>query len=332
MLSNGKRIFLSVLLVFSIALAIAVAFGLIDHFAEKNPTNYGDADVDLSEELNAIYIDGELYLPKRGVENYLIIGVDKAGGAESDQMGQSDFLMVLSFNSNDMTYTMVPINRDTVTDVYLTDLFGNQRVVKQQIALSHAHGNTDGLTNNEKCENTAKSASAILCGMKFNGYMSMTMDAVKILVDRIGGVDVVIEEDYSEADPAFVPGAVVSLDGEKAMSFVRMRSSLTDSTNVARMRRQELFLNAFFKEIGEAELDEEGLIDIYEEIKWFTCNSAGEDGYSELFHKLSSYERKEVISLKGESKIGVGGYMEFYVDQDHVEEVMVDVFYRKATE
>lgn len=331
MLSNGKRLFLTVLLVLSIALAIVVAFWLIDFIEDKSAIDNGITNIDLTEEMNAIYVDGELYLPKKGVENYLIIGVDKAGDTDSAQMGQADFLMVLSFDSNDMTYTMVPINRDTVTDVYETDLFGNQRVVKKQIALSHAYEDSEGLTNKDKCENTAKSASAILCGMKFHGYMSMTMDAVKTLVDGIGGVEIVIEEDYSEADPEFIPGAAVSLDGEKAMRFVRMRSGLNDSTNVSRMRRQDTFLKAFFEKIGDASLSDEDIMDLHERIKKFMYHSAGDDGYAEFFHKLSSYEYKKTVSLKGEIDYS-GKYAEFYVDEDYVEEVMVDVFYRKATE
>ena len=241
MLSNSKRLFLAVLLVFSVVLAVAVGFFLIDYIEEKNAMTDGGVNVDLTEELNAIYIDGELYLPRKGVENYLIIGVDKAGESDSDQIGQADFLMVLSFDSNDGTYTLIPINRDTITDVYETDLFGNQRVVEKQIALSHAYESSEGLTNKGKCENTVKSASAILCGMRFHGYMSMTMDAVKIIVDSIGGVEVVLDEDYSEADPAFTKGASVLLDGDGAMRFVRMRGGLDDSTNIARMHRQELF-------------------------------------------------------------------------------------------
>ena len=332
MLSNSKRLFLAVLLVFSVVLAVAVGFFLIDYIEEKNAMTDGGVNVDLTEELNAIYIDGELYLPRKGVENYLIIGVDKAGESDSDQIGQADFLMVLSFDSNDGTYTLIPINRDTITDVYETDLFGNQRVVEKQIALSHAYESSEGLTNKGKCENTVKSASAILCGMRFHRYMSMTMDAVKIIVDSIGGVEVVLDEDYSEADPAFTKGASVLLDGDGAMRFVRMRGGLDDSTNIARMHRQELFLKAFFEEMGEADFSDEDLLELYEETQGFTYNSAGEDGYSQLFHKLANYEYKKTVTLEGESKIGVGGYMEFYVYKDYVEGVMVDVFYSKATE
>lgn len=329
MLSNGKRLFLSILLVFSIASAIVVAFYLID-LGGKSGQNDEIPNVDLAEELNAIYINDELYLPKNGVENYLIIGVDKAGETDSDQMGQADFLMVLSFDSNDMTYTMLSINRDTIARVEEVDIFGNRRVVEKQIALSHAYESSQGLTNREKCESTAKAASSILCGMRFHGYMSMTMDAVKLLVDGIGGVDLVIEEDNTDIDPEYIPGATVTLNGERAMSFVRMRGGLNDSTNIARMRRQETFLKAFFEGIGNSELSDEEIFDLYEGADGYMYHSMGDDGYVELFHKLSSYERKNTVTLKGESRVGAGGYMEFYVDKSHVEEVMVDVFYKKA--
>lgn len=329
MLSNGKRLFLSILLIFSIASAIVVAFWFIDR-SEKNGEIDEIPNVDLTEELNAIYIDDELYLPRRGVENYLIIGIDKAGETDSDQMGQADFLLVLSFDSNDMTYTMLSINRDTIAEIEEVDMFGNHRVVEKQIALSHAYDNSQGLTNKEKCESTAKSASGILCGMKFHGYMSMTMDAVKLLVDGIGGVDLVFEEDHTDIDPEYIQGAAVTLDGERAMSFVRMRGGLNDSTNIARMRRQETFLKAFFEKMGNSELSDEEIFDLYEGTDGYMYHSMGDDGYVELFHKLSSYDRKDTITLKGESKVGTGGYMEFYVDKKHVEEVMLDVFYRKA--
>lgn len=331
MINNSKKLILSVSLVLCIALVIAAAFWISDLVYASGDRNEGEEEsVDLSEVLNAIYIDEELYFPKLGVRNYLIIGVDKYGDAESDLSSQADFLMTISFDSNEETYTMVSINRDTMAMVDEADGFGGHRTVYKQIALSHVYKGSEGVTNREKCVNTAKAASWLLHGMEFDGYMSMTMDAVSILVDRVGGVEVLVEEDLTSVDERLVKGETVTMDGELALKFVRARGGLDDSSNIGRMKRQEAFLKEFFAKVGAAGFDDEQLIDIYEEISPYAYNSIGEDGYEELFYKLSKYKLSKSLSLKGESKIGRGGYVEFYVDEEHLKEVMVDVFYEKA--
>ena len=315
MFNNRKRLVLSVVLVLCLALVIVAAFCISD-MMYSGDTNGGD--VGDEGYLNDIYIDGELCYPKSGVQNYLIMGIDKYGEAENDGLGQADFLMVLSFDGDTKTYTMVPINRDTMVMVDEYDDFGGHREVYKQIALSHTYVGGEGVTNNLKCKNTAKAASKILMGMEFNGYMSMTMDAVSILVDRIGGVEITVD------------GNTVLLNGESALAYVRARGGLEDSSNVARMERQEKFLYAFFAKVSATQLSESELLQIYDEVRPYVCNDAGDAGYEVLFNMLEEYSAGETVSLKGEAVKGKGGYIEFYVDEEHVKEVMLNVFFEKA--
>ena len=316
MFNNGKRLVLSVVLVLCLALVIVAAFYISD-LVYSNDMNGGNVDVENA--LNAIYVDGELCYPRSGVKNYLIMGIDKYGEAANDGLGQADFLMVLSFNSDTKTYTMVSINRDTMAIVDEYDDFGGHRVVYKQIALSHSYAGGEGVTNNQKCKNTEKAVSKLLLGMEFNGYMSMTMDAVCKLVDYVGGVEVTFDNE------------TVFLDsGERALEYVRARSELEDGSNITRMKRQEAFLRAFFAKISAAQLSESDLIKIYDEVRPYVCNDAGDTGYEVLFNMIKEYSAGETVSLKGEAVCGRGGYIEFYVDEEHVKEVMLDVFYEKA--
>jgi LCP family protein required for cell wall assembly len=260
------------------------------------------------------------------------MGIDESGEIDGEGTGQVDFLMILSFNSNTKEYTMIPINRDSMVEVNEVDMLGNVRTVYKQIALSHSVVGSEGLTNEEKCNNTVNAVSRILHGMKFDGYMSMTMDAVDILVDRFGGVDVYLEDDYTSVDPRLTSNTTVTMDGALAMKFVRMRGGLEDSSNIARMKRQETFLKAFFKKMGEAQSGDDELLETYSEIEKYVYNSSGVDGYEEILWKLKHYEEGESLTLRGEAIVGRGGYMEFYVDDSHVQEVIADVFYKKATE
>ena len=330
MMNGNKKIFFSILLVLCIALAIAVAFFVGDKIVDQKNSALGADDEATSGIAGAIYIDDELYLPRLEVRNYLIMGIDKSAEAEGNAVGQVDFLLILSFNSNTKEYTMIPINRDTMVEVNKLDILGNEKVLYEQIALSHHVVGSEGLTNKEKCANTINAASKIFHGMQFDGYMSMTMDAVDILVDRFGGVDVYVEEDYTSVDPRLVGGTTVTMDGELAMKFVRMRGGLEDSSNVARMKRQEAFLKAFFSKMGEAQSSDEDIIATYSEIEKYVYNSSGMNGYEEIFWKLKNYEEGESVTLRGEAKVGRGGFMEFYIDDSHVEEVIANVFYKKA--
>lgn len=327
MFNNRKTIILSVSLVLGLALVIAAAFWIGDMIYSDEGDGYADSDV----VSGAIYIDGELCYPKMGVRNYLIMGIDGEGDTETEDFGQSDFIMVLSFDNNTKTYTMVSINRDTMAMVDEYDDFGGHRTVYKQIALSHTYaGGGDGITNNAKCKNTAKAVSGVLMGMEFDGYMSMTMDAVKILVDSLGSVQIELDEDITLGEESFVKGETVTMDGEMALAYVRARGGLEDSSNIARMRRQERFLREFFATISDARLSESEMLEIYDEVYPYVCNDMGDAGYEVLFNMLKTYSAGDTISLKGEAVLGRGGYVEFYVDEEHVKEVILDVFYEKT--
>lgn len=331
MINNGKKVFLSILLVFCIALTIVAAYYIGDYMEAQTANGEIYWEGGSSHISNAVYLDDELYLPRTEVRNYLIMGIDESGEIDDDVTGQVDFLLILSFDGTTKEYTMVSINRDTMVDVVEVDLLGNKRTVKKQIALSHSYTGSEGLTNKEKCLSTMDAASRIFHGMKFDGYMSMTMDAVDIMVDEFGGVEVYVEEDYTSVDPRLIPNTTVMMDGELAMKFVRMRGGLADSSNIARMKRQEAFLKAFFGKVGDRFAYESDLLNSYSKIEKYVYNSSGINGYDEIFWKLTHYEEGESVTLRGEALVGRGGYMEFYVDDTHVKEVIADVFYKKAS-
>ena len=126
-------------------------------------------------------------------------------------------------------------------------------------------------------------------------------------------------------------GETVVLDtGESAIAYIRARSELVDGSNITRMARQEAFLRAFFSKLGERQFSESELITLYDEVRPYVCNDAGDAGYEVFFNMIKEYSVGETVSLKGAATKGKGGYIEFYVNEEHVKEVMLDVFYDKA--
>ena len=140
------------------------------------------------------------------------MGLDAQGEAEKveeyDGTGQCDTLQVLVLDETNHTYTSLPINRDTMTDVKSLDDDGTYlATTRMQISLAHATG--DGMETS--CENTVDAVSNLLYGQTIDGYASLNMDAIEVLNHLVGGVTVTIEDDFSKEDPTLTMGETVTL-------------------------------------------------------------------------------------------------------------------------
>mgnify|MGYP000585160404 FL=1 len=68
------------------------------------------------------------------------------------------------------------------------------------------------------------------------------MDAVPILNDLLGGVEVTVLDDFSGIDDTLIKGETVTLHGDHALTYVRERYGLEDSSNSTRMVRQRQYM------------------------------------------------------------------------------------------
>lgn len=329
MKNETKKIVLFVVFLLGIAL-VAVALFAIDGIlglSDSDEPIPSSPIGDIEKDMNTVYIDGEAYYRKKNVVNYLIMGIDSFGEVGDGGVGQADFIMVLSFDVSNKTYTMIPVNRDTMTEIEIFDVFDNSMGKRvEQIALSHAYGSSMELSNVRKCQSTASAVGALLYGVKFEECVSMTMDAVCKTVDTLGGVELVMEEDWTEIDPSYTKGAKITLDGQAALGFIRARGALTDSSNIARMRRQEQFLNAFIQRLSVLAMNDEELMEAYDKVAPYLVTSSGADPLIEIADKVSVYKSNGTVSLPGEAKVGEK-YMEFYVDDERLKDVVKELFF-----
>lgn len=330
MKANFKKIMLVAVLFVCLALVVAVAL-YIGKLTENGNGNIPEGESDPESTMKAIYIDGEKYYPRLGVRNYLIMGIDKE--MDSEKRGQSDFIMILSLDLNKQEYTVVSVNRDTMVEVDHYNTKEEKGVTKvEQIALSHAYGKKDVTSNAQKCNNTALSVSRLFKGMHFDGYISMTMDAVEVIVDTIGGVEVFVEDDLSSYDERLVKGETVMLDGKLALTFIRARQGVPDNanTNIARMRRQETFLKVLFTKLGDESVISSS-IESYEEIAEKLVSNMEPEEQLELATRVSEYERKDSLTPDGEPLYNEKSKLiEFYVSEDSIKKILKEVFYEKA--
>ena len=167
-------------------------------------------------------------------------------------------------------------------------------------------------------------------GVPIDHYISVTMDGVALLNDLAGGVTVTVLDDFSQVDAALVQGETVKLMGEQALTYVRARSGLDDSSNLRRMERQRQYLRALSEQLtARAEGDAEFLLEALLAASEYLVSDCTVEKLSALSEELSEWGISEYLTLPGEA-VRAEEFMEFYVDEQALQELVVDVFYETA--
>lgn len=272
---------------------------------------------------------GTEYVLKENMETFLVIGLDKVVGQSvndsynNDQ--QADFLMLFIFDNDARTCSAVHVNRDTMAEVSVLGVAGNRvDTVTEQIALSHTYGNGRDVS----CRNTADAVSELLMGMKVDHYISFSMDSVTVLNDLVGGVEVVVSDDFTGVDNTLVKGETVVLKGEQALRYVRTRYGLEDSSNSTRMKRQQQYIRSLYDQFLQCvEKDSEFVVDASLAMSDYIVSDRSVTQLQDLARKFSEYEFLEISNLEGEFVNG-GQFVEFYADAESITEFVVKVFYQ----
>ena len=272
--------------------------------------------------------NGVKYVLQKNVETFLVIGLDKFDGDSGEDSYNNDkvadFLMLFVINNDTKQYSAIHINRDTIADVNILGLAGNKvDTVKAQIALSHTYGNGRDLS----CHNTADSVSSLLKGVKVNHYASLTMDAVAVVNDMVGGVEVEVLDDFSGIDDSLIKGERVTLMGEQALTYVRARQGLEDSSNASRMKRQQQYVNGLYDAFMKcAEQDDEFVVEATLKLADYLVSDRSANQLQVLNDKFIDYEFVGIEDIAGESVVGEQ-FMEFYPDEDQLTELVIKLFY-----
>lgn len=270
---------------------------------------------------------GREYELKDGIETVLILGLDKFEGADADSYNndkQSDFLMLLVVDHNTESCTALHINRDTIAEMNILGVAGNKvGTVEKQIALAHTYGNGKEVS----CRNAADAVSGLLMNVQIDHYVSVTMDAVAVYNDLIGGVEVEVLDDFSGIDDTLVKGETVTLMGEHALNYVRTRYGLDDSTNARRMVRQRQYLEALYaKTVSIADSDDNFIVNAGLKLADFMISDYTGNGLQYLAEKISGYDFVEIRELDGREIRGEE-HIEFYPYESSIKEAVIELFY-----
>ena len=275
------------------------------------------------------YGDG-LYERRTDVESSLIIGVDHfTDGRGQSTYEQADFLVLVVTDKKNDRVTAIELNRDTMTPVDILDDDGTYiMTLTQQLALAHTFGGDP----NRCCENTVKAVSTMMRGIDIQHYVAVTMDAVGILNDQVGGVTLTVPEDMTMVNSRFVEGSTVTLHGDEALEFIRARQGVGSGLNTGRMQRQKLYISEYQKLfLQKAAADSEFSLSAVKAINDHMVSDSTAQELSRMLDTISGYDLGEMIIPPGENRTD-GTFIQFYLDQAAMQELAIDLFYERVSD
>lgn len=186
--------------------------------------------------------------------NVLLMGSDSREGQKSKRYGdpdiytgeRSDTAILLHLSADRSFATAVSIPRDTWVMLPECEVDG------ETVGAFEAKFNTAFEIGGPGC--TVKLVEQ-MSGLTIDNFAVIDFEGFKNVVDALGGVEVCLTEPASDpASDLELPAGTSTVNGEQALSFVRARKTLSDGSDLSRIKRQQAFLSSMIREASSTGL------------------------------------------------------------------------------
>lgn len=291
-----------------------------------------------------VALDGKAYEYDENIINLLFLGIDRAGSISTEtnldnwKAGQADAIFILSLNPDKKTIRIVGIPRNSMVDVDIYDQNARQmETIHNQICLQYGYagGGENGL------HAMKDAASKLMYDLPIHGAFAIGYDAVSIINDKVGGVDVEVLEDMPEKNKAFVLGNTVHLDGKLALQYVRERDYYQLGSPTLRLKRQKQYITALIQAAKTCVKQDPLLVtDLYNSITKYMNTDVTVDEAVYLVRQALDYQfdgdsfyllQGDDVSVPFTRKDGTEDfYDDYYLREDSIRQVMIDAFYNEV--
>ena len=271
--------------------------------------------------------DGVSYYPRQDITTIMLLGIDETGPVMSSgsyrNRGEADAVMLLILDKKDESYTVLCLNRDTMLEMDTLGVRGEpDGTAYGQLALSHTYGS--GLE--DSCENVKSTLTRFLPGLFVDYYVALNMDAISMVNDLVGGVEVTVQDDFSAVDTSLKKGTV-KLQGDQALTFVRARKDVGSQLNITRMDRHEQYMKGLMEAVTKKlEESDTFALELYEQVEAYMVTDCSVNVISGLMQRCADYTLKEIVSPEGKNSLGDEFY-EFHVDNEKLDALTLRLFY-----
>lgn len=335
---NSQVLFNIYLMVLALVLVIVIIIAFQKNWKTVNmeaapiPIPSEEAPQEEKWQEGMVSYNGKYYKYNNNLRTYLLLGIDKEGPAveaeNSISGGQSDAMFLIVANSEDESIFVISINRNTMTKIKTLDPTGEKKgEITAQICVQHGFG--DG--RHYSCSQTVDTVSNLFYNLPISGYISLNMGAVPILNDAVGGVEVTALQEINDPERGvFLPGGQMkTLSGIEAYSYLRVRDTNVFDSASDRLRRQEQYIGEYMKKLKTAVAgDASKAADIYNSVSEYLVADVD---FANLISELVTYrfDESRMYTVPGKTTMGEV-YEEYYVDDDALYDLIIQVFYREV--
>lgn len=349
-LNNKKKratiITVIILIIVAVILAVIVSFNVVKAVGKNNLKKAVtiskpvlEQKEEVTEEEQVIWQDGwikyngKIYEYNEDVLTFLIMGIDKDGEVKevsyADNAGQADALFLIVLNPADESLKVIGINRNTIADIDVySDTGAYVKTMRSQICLQHAYGN--GLS--ESCEWQKEAIQKLMYHIPIHGYAAINRNSIVPITDAVGGLDVTVIEsgDYGTGTE-YLAGDDIHLDGETALQYVWDREDAFGGAD-KRLMRQKQYITTFIGKAKEVIKSNPGIaLEIYNAVSKQMVTDMTADEVTYLASEFSGYgfDRDSIVTIPGENVMGEK-FDEFYVDEDGLYDLIINIFYKEV--
>ncbi len=179
--------------------------------------------------------------------NILIFGIDRSEARDDVyEIYRPDTIMVANINFQTKSIKLISIPRDSRVDIHNT---GGRDKINASFMYAYNHLSTsereeEGRAFEEGAMYLQETASALLGGIPIDYYLGVDMEALPLLGDAVGGVEIYVHQDiYVKYEEPLSEGLQV-LSGEQLLTYSRCRDYAEG--DIERVRVQQTIMMAIF--------------------------------------------------------------------------------------
>lgn len=287
------------------------------------------------------YGDG-VYAYNQDCMNFVIMGIDRSGELDKEtklsdwSAGQADAIFLLSLDNHNKKISVIGIPRNSMVDV---EIYNEQEecidTIYNQICLQYGYagGGELGL------QKMKDSVSGMLYGLPIHGACAVSYDAIGVVVEALGGIEITLSEDMTGYQKDYAAGSNVLLTGKNIMPYLRYRDNTKLGSPTTRLTRQKEFLKtAMSKTIQEIKKRPSIVSEIYQAIipymntditldkaVYLAAEALDYSVTDSSFYQLTGVDKQ--VDFENAQK-AEDFYDDYYLDEEKLKETVMEVFYQ----
>lgn len=305
---------------------------------------YAAAPATLSWQENWVAYEGEVYAYKEDCLNFVLMGIDRAGRLDKEtdlsdwSAGQADTIFLVSLDNKNKKVSIIGIPRNSMVPL---DIYNEKEecidTIYNQICLQYGYagGGELGLAEMKN------SVSELFFELPVHGACAVSYDAIGIVTDRLGGIEVTVPDDMTAFHKSYTKGSTVKLTRKNVVPYLRYRDNSELGSPTTRLTRQKAFLQtAILQAVQELKKNPAFVSDIYQAIVpymntditldkavYLAAQSVDYSIGESSFYQLPGEDRR--VDFK-KAKNPEDFYDDFYLDEEALKKTMMEIFYEKV--